>query len=328
MQKETFSESILAPILAAGKELGYPTADPNGSGQTRSFSPVPVSISKGKRIGTYGSFAEKFAGKNLHVVTHAQVSRVLFKDNKAIGVELERFGKKEQIYTNQEVILSAGSIGTPQILMLSGVGDKDELAQHNIPLVLHSPEVGKNLQDHIFPHVPYKAPKAMSHDTLKLVQPTALTDYLMQGTGPLTSIGGVVGTGFIHTAVNNDTRPDIQLIFASLTWAVDFGTNLRKICGLGDEAFDWYKEQPESEFGVMIAPVLSRPKSKGSIKLRSSDPMDHPIIEANYLRDKFDLDTLASSLEFLHNLVETKAFKEAGIELFDPFPPCAHNKFR
>jgi len=326
VQNETFAEPILAPFLAAGREKGYPTADPTGSGMDKSFSWIPASIAKGKRAGTYMAFADKYSNDNLRLVNQAQVIRVIFDNKKAVGIELERFGRKEIITTNKEIILSAGTIGTPQILMLSGVGDAKELSQHGIPLVQDTPLVGKNLQDHIFPHVPFKAPQTISKDARKLYALETVLDYLNNGKGPWTSIGGAAGSAFIHTAVNNDTRPDIQIILASFLWGLDHGLQLKHNIGMQDFAFDWYESHQIN--GIILAPVLSRPKSTGSIMLRSKDHNDHPIINANYLSSNEDLETLISAVEFCHDIVETDAFRKSDIELFAPYPPCARHKYR
>lgn len=121
VQNETFVEKLLQKIfLAAGQEKGYPISDPNGSGETKSFSPVQVSMEDGYRTGTYRSFAEHFAGGKIRVWTNSFVRKILFVSKKAVGIEVERFGVVETIKTNKEIVLSAGSIGTPQILMISG----------------------------------------------------------------------------------------------------------------------------------------------------------------------------------------------------------------
>ena len=326
VQNESFAEPILDTFLAAGREKGYPIADPTGSGQSGSFSWIPASISKGVRTGTYLDFADKYANKNLQVISQAHVIKVIFDGNRAVAVELERFGNKEIIHTNKEIILSAGSIGTPQILMLSGVGDKDELSKYGIQVVHDTPEVGKNLQDHLFVAIPFKAPAHICKDPKKLYSFSSYLDFFQNGKGPLTSIGGAAGTSYIHTAVNNDTRPDIQMILGSYVWGFDYGFKLRHICGLSNHAFEWHEKNPS--IGFSLVPTLLRPKSKGTISLRSSNHKDHPVIQANYLSNKEDIKTFVAALEFAHDMVETEAFKSAGAELFDPYPPCTIHELR
>jgi len=148
----------------------------------------------------------------------------------------------------------------------------------------------------------------------------------MNGKGPLTSIGGATGTSYIHTAVNNDTRTDIQMILTSFVWSLDFGFHLKHCLGFKDSAFDWYEKN--SYIGFMLAPTLLRPKSKGSILLRSRNHHDHPIINPNYLSSNEDVETLISGLEFAHDMVDTQAFRSAEAELFTPYPPCAVYQFR
>ena len=133
----------------------------------------------------------------------------------------------DQYYAKQEVILSAGTIGTPQILMLSGIGDSDHLKEVGIKTILHSPEVGRNLQDHLIVPMSFDTRDDLSTDILASTHMSSWTSY-MAGEGPLTS-PSLDGVAQISSEVNQDSRgrPDVQLHLLGLSMAIDFGLVLR-----------------------------------------------------------------------------------------------------
>ena len=124
-----FKEPIMDVFLRAGEELGYKVGDINGAVEDQGFTKSHTTTYEGSRSGTYRAFAEPFAGGNLTVLTHGHVTRVLLEDGRAVGVEVERFGSRLRLEASQEVVLSAGAIGTPHILMLSGIGDFEHLKE-------------------------------------------------------------------------------------------------------------------------------------------------------------------------------------------------------
>ena len=133
----------------------------------------------------------------------------------------------DQYYAKQEVILSAGTIGTPQILMLSGIGDSDHLQEVGIKTILHSPEVGRNLQDHLIVAMSFDTRDDLSTDILASTHMSSWTSY-MAGEGPLTS-PSLDGVAQISSEVNQDSRgrPDVQLHLLGLSMAIDYGLVLR-----------------------------------------------------------------------------------------------------
>ena len=193
------------------------------------------------------------------------------------------------------------------------------------PLV-HLPEVGQNLQDHLMAFALADFPPGMAYDPYTAFQPSSWL-ALLQGEGPLDS-SGCGGMAHVRTTRQQETdpRPDVQLHMLALTLAVDWGMVLKPNFGFQpeDPVFDpWLSEHYGLNTGS-ITPVLSRPKSRGSIRLRSSDPFVHPIIQPNYLTDQRDVDTLVAGLKLSHQLLETKAFKDAGTKLWSPYPSCSH----
>ena len=129
VSRERFTDPIVKIFLEAGEELGYPVGDTNGEFEDSGFTVAHTTTHQGFRAGTFEAFAEQFVGGNLTVMTHAHVTRVLVEEGRAVGVEVERFGDRLRLEASREVVLSAGTIGTPQILMLSGIGDRQHLKE-------------------------------------------------------------------------------------------------------------------------------------------------------------------------------------------------------
>ena len=129
VSRERFTDPIVKIFLEAGEELGHPVGDINGVFQDSGFTVAQTNTHQGFRVGAFEAFAEQFVGGNLTVMTHAHVTRVLIEEGRAVGVEVDRFGDRLLLKASREVVLSAGTIGTPQILMLSGIGDGQHLKE-------------------------------------------------------------------------------------------------------------------------------------------------------------------------------------------------------
>ena len=151
VESPSYQTMISHAFIEAGKYLGYPNADINGPIQA-GFTIPQGTTREGVRCSTSKAFLNSVNHRsNLHVVTFAYVTKVLFNEKKrAVGVQFDRFGLTHVVYTRKEIILSAGSINSPQILMLSGIGPADHLKNLGIPVIADLP-VGQNLQDHIYP---------------------------------------------------------------------------------------------------------------------------------------------------------------------------------
>lgn len=165
-------------MLEAAEELGYKVGDINGDLEDEGFTRSQVTLRDGARTGTFIAFAEKYVGGKLSVLTHAHVNKVIIEGSTAVGVEVSRFGRVETYLARQEVVLSAGSIGSPQILMLSGVGDREDLLQAGVTPVHHLPAVGQNLQDHLITSVIFDTEQPLSMDLLGASSPSAVLEYL------------------------------------------------------------------------------------------------------------------------------------------------------
>lgn len=243
----------------------------------------------------------------------------------AFGVEFVRDGKIYRIRATKEVILSAGAVNSPQILMLSGVGPKADLEKHKIPVVQNLP-VGHNLQDHVgLGGLTFVIDKPVSILLSRVYAVHPVLQYAVFGGGPLTIMGGVEGLAFVNTKYVNasDDYPDIEFHFISGSTHSDGGAQLKKAHGLTENFYKKSFEPITGKDSYSLLPVLLRPKSRGFIKLRSRNPFDPPLIYPNYFKDDFDMRTLIEGVKIGVSLSKTPAFKHYKSK-FLPFPDCNH----
>ena len=244
--------SITAAWLEAAKQAGH-----EGFVETR------VCQRRGARWSTADAYLRPALKRsNLHLRTGATATRVLFEDGRAVGVEYETEGRRQTVRARREVILCGGAINSPQLLMLSGIGPREHLAEHGIDVIHDAPGVGSNLLDHLVALLGFDANCVTLTGAEKPVQ---LLNYLTRRRGMLTSNVGEA-YGFVRS--NPDlAEPDIELIFAPAPFYDE---------GLGE---------PYPRDAVAMGPILVKPKSTGTIRLASSDPFAKPIIDPRYLSD-------------------------------------------
>jgi choline dehydrogenase-like flavoprotein len=244
---------------------------------------------------------------NLRVETKAQATRILFEGKRAVGVEYRQGKETRQVKARREVIVASGAFQTPQLLMLSGVGDSAALAKHGIASVHHLPGVGQNLQDHpdfVFgftSDAPYFA--GLSFGGIGRIF-KGIAQYRRERRGPMTSNIAECG-GFLKTRPDLDV-PDIQLHFC-MAMVNDHG------------------RKPRWGTGFSCHVCLLRPKSRGSVWLQSADPMQAPAINPNFLGEQADVDTMVAGFKTTKRLLDAPALKAlqtsdvftAGIETDD-----------
>ena len=198
---------ISLAFVEAAQELGLADNDDFNGGELEGVGLFQVTQREGLRCSTAQGFLREAEGRpNLQVQTDVSVRRIIVKAGRAIGVELEQYGEHWQILAEREVLLCAGAVNTPQLLMLSGIGDADLLREHDVPVIAHLPGVGRNLQDH--PAVPLIWTTDERVSLLNADTPEALYDFLSNRRGPLTSNIGEAG-GFVRVPPGLPA-PDIQ----------------------------------------------------------------------------------------------------------------------
>jgi choline dehydrogenase len=276
-----------AAWLAAVRECGFPAAQPN-SPRPEGFCETVVTQCRGARCSTADAYLKPaMRRKNLSMLTGATVTRILIDGTRAVGVEFQRGGEQRVAYARREVVLCGGAINSPQLLMLSGIGDRDHLADHGIDTVYHSPEVGQNLLDHLVAPLGFD----VDGDSLFAAQkPKELINYLLRRRGMLTSNVGEA-YGFVRSRPELDL-PDLELIFGPAPFY--------------DEAL----VEPEGH-GVVFGPILVAPESRGQITLGSADPHAKPVIDPRYLSDPGGVDRAAmmEGLRICARIAEAPALK-------------------
>ena len=279
-------------FIDAGVEAGYPyNADFNGAEQ-EGFGPYQVNKIGGKRCSAARGYLTPIMDReNLTVATGARLMRVHMDGKRAVGVSYQQGGKNIEANAGKEVIVCGGAVQSPQILMLSGIGDEHELEQFGIACRHHLPGVGKNLQDHLDVVVQYHARDPET--TLdKFVKPHrmlgAFLSYLVSGSGPATENPLEAGA-FIKTRADLEV-PDIQLHFIPV-FMIDHGRQR----GPGP--------------GMCIHVCQLRPESRGEVTLASNDPLADPVIKANYLSEEADLDVLVEGVKIARRIFNTDTLK-------------------
>jgi choline dehydrogenase len=284
--------------VAAGEQAGFQrNADFNGAKQ-EGFGLYQVTQSAGKRHSAAAAFLHPvISRKNLTVRTGVHVFGIYFEGRRAAIVSFQQESGSVQERAEREIILCAGAIGSPQLLMLSGVGPAEHLRQLDMPLVCDLPGVGKNLQDHPACGVVYECTKPVSLASAEGV--SHAVRYLMSKKGMLTSNVAEAGA-FIRTSPQCPV-PDLQFHFG-VGYFVEHG--FQRIKG---HAFT-------------LGPTLLHPFSRGEIRLRSSNPLDPPAISANYYSDSRDLDVMLQGVKLARTLAATKAFDQYRGKELHPGP--------
>ena len=297
-KSESTHDKLLDVFIEAGEQAGFPlTNDFNGKNQ-EGFSRYEHTMADTKRGPRRWSSARAYLHpalkrKNLATETNVQVNKILFEGKKAVGVEYSKKGKTFSVKANAEIILSAGAINSPQILMNSGIGDSSELNKHGINVLHELKGVGKNLQDHYAVVNSFNCTQPITlHRSASFIK-TQMSglQYLLFGTGdaafPPTSAGA-----FFKSSSEKDI-PDTQIHYASL-----HSTDLHGRDGM------------DLNHGFSGVICILRPQSRGHLELKSSNPDDAPLMFPNYLSEEQDLiDTRNATRETIRVFMQA-AFDE------------------
>jgi choline dehydrogenase len=283
---------LMEAIIRAANELGIPrTADFNGVNQ-EGVGYYALFTKNGWRSSSATAYLRPAERRpTLQVETDAHVLRVLFDGIKAIGVRYRKAGNEFEAKAAREVILSAGTIQSPQLLQLSGIGPASLLRSFNIPVVSDLPGVGENLQDHLQSRLMYKCTKPITtNDDLRLWwrKLRIAAKWLFTRKGPL-AIG--INQGGLFTRVLPESKtPDVQFHFATLS---------AELAGA--------KPHPWPGFTMSVCQL--RPESRGSVRIRSADPFQAPSMQANYLSTALDRRCAVAGIKLARALASTNSLK-------------------
>ncbi|MDB5582435.1 MAG: choline dehydrogenase [Bradyrhizobium sp.] len=289
-------------FLAAMRELGVPeNQDYNGEDQFGA-SLTHVNQRRGWRWSAARAYLDPVRKRpNLHVETGVVVRRIIIAGGRATGVELERDGEYRIENCSGEVVISASTFNSPKLLMLSGIGDPEQLASHGIAVLHGNANVGRNLQEH--PAVAVKAFVSMRTSNMDFNLLGKIRHgirYALTGSGPASYIFPAIA--FTKLQPGSD-YPDLQF---------HFGAFASEVTAQGPKMLD----RP----AIMIQPNVNRARSRGHVRLASADPAAPPLIQPNMLADRYDLETLTAGARFARRLLRTDAFKPFFQAEYKPGP--------
>eukprot|EP00105_Crassostrea_gigas_P017147 XP_011434809.1 PREDICTED: uncharacterized protein LOC105333502 isoform X2 [Crassostrea gigas] len=318
------STSLVDGVYRRGmEELGYQAVDCNGESQT-GFCFCQETVKSGERWSTAKAFLRPAMNRpNLHVSTNSYVTKILIENKKAVGISFIRDNVKHVVKAKKEVIISGGAVNSPQLLMLSGIGPKEHLSSMKIPLVADLP-VGNNLEDHLMIMMVFmdNSSAAFNPSTWSFLQ------YQLFRSGPFSKVH-LEGDAFLQ----DDARapPYLQFTFYSIQVPPFMLDPMAEMVNLDPKiakgTYDFYKRISEEVGGsFFVENILLHPKSRGTIRLQSTDPFDQPLIDPNYLDHPDDIKDLLKGINATLRLANTTAFRAVGASPSDPyeeyFPPC------
>ncbi|XP_046676059.1 glucose dehydrogenase [FAD, quinone]-like [Homalodisca vitripennis] len=316
-------EGLINAFVEGMKELGYNTnMDVNGESQT-GFAKVQGTIIDGKRCSTAKAFLSPIKNRsNLKISKHSLVTKIMVdqKSMTAHGVEfMDNLGKEIRIRARKEVIISAGAINSPQLLMLSGIGPRKHLEELGIEVIQDLP-VGEKLEDHMI-----MVGLVFSFNYTREVK--SITDYmydfLKTNSSKLSGVGMLGYSTFINTLDNKNYLPDMQIHHGN--YDVNDVESLDLFFdrfGLREEIRKQYHEINANRHIALLLPTLLRPASTGKILLSSTDPTDKPRIITGFLTKDDDFETFLRTTEFISKFSRTKAMRKLDTQFHEIAPPA------
>jgi choline dehydrogenase len=280
-------------FVKAGIQVGLPPNDDFNGTMQEGVGLAQVTQRRGIRDSTADAYLRPALNRpNLSVVTGALVQRIIFEDKRAVGVAYKQQEREVQVRASREVLVCAGAVNSPQLLLLSGIGAGDQLQTFDIPVVAHLPGVGENLQDHLLVPVGYACTRPVS-----LAGAASLSNLLkfrLFRKGLLTSNIGEAGA--FYKTRQDLPAPDLEIAFTPAAF-----------------------RNPKVH-GFTVGSILLAPKSRGYIALRSPDPEQYPAIQPNYLDHTEDIDVLIEGVKLARRLAHAQAFDRYRGEEVSPGP--------
>ncbi len=279
-------------LIKAAGECGIPYNDDPNSRNVEGIGYTQRAIRNGRRVSTARGYLKPVRGRaNLRVVTNAQARRILFEGRRAVGIEYFAGDQLQTATASKEVILSAGAIGSPQLLELSGVGQAQRLRGLGIDVVHDLPGVGENLHDHYLARGAWELTKPISMNErssgLPLVKEVIKYAFTREG---------LLANAIAHMIIFARTSPEVDRPNIEITLTPFTAT----------KATDFKKLDKTP--GVFMSCVPLRPRSRGHVHIRSGDVRDHPLIAPNYLHDEADQQATIAGLKLIRRLLKSPAF--------------------
>lgn len=322
-------------FVAAAAGAGHNLVDYNGDSQL-GVSYMQVNLDNGRRQSAASAFIHPIYNKrkNLHVITSALVSKVIIdEDTKtAVGVQFNHKGQSFSMYAKKEVILSAGALKSPQLLMLSGIGPSDELEAVGIKQIKDLP-VGKRMYDHnVFIGLIYTTNTTNLALHLKRIGALEALEFI-EGKGPLTTAVNVEAVLYgkrPHNSPLHSEQPDYELLFFPGSFASDVHTGISQAFAIRPDFYNEFFKPLEStrldHFSLMVHQM--RPQTYGHIRLRDADINTHPLFYYDFFSNPDDIEAQLAGVKEGMRIVESGLMKTLGVEMYKkPVPGCEHLEF-
>ncbi|XP_054155624.1 L-sorbose 1-dehydrogenase-like [Oppia nitens] len=311
----------------AANELHIPSTDINGAQQFGTAVCQAFIDGKGRRSSASNAYIDPNPyPHNLHILARALVTKILFEDKRAVGIQFLRHGTEHKIFAKKEIIVSAGTINTPQLLMLSGIGPEKHLHDLGIPVLSDLP-VGDNYQNHWGVSIDFAIKEKYYHllSTGGQMNVPQLYQFLARKTGPLAQ--------HYRTVVYYNTHNNKDKDWPNTNWETGlylYPANLSDVRAFPHEdrhAWDIFRAPLLGRYYFFVHPILQRPRSVGSIRLASKSPLYYPLIDGNVLADPKDYADLHESIKAALYFYERSSIAEY-LEPIEPIPGCQFCKDR
>jgi choline dehydrogenase-like flavoprotein len=302
------SDALGWAVLEAARAAGHPIFDDLNGAEPNGFGLAQSAIDRGRRASASNAYLRPIRGRrNLAVRTRCLATKIVFEGKSAVGLQYFHRDTLREVRAGREVIVASGAFNSPQLLMLSGIGDADALTKLGIASVQHLPGVGANLQDHLSIPLTHRriGEESPLHRMLRLdrLLPALVSAYVA-GKGPATVLPS--GINSILRSRPDLDAPDIQIIF-----------------GAGAlEARPWLPGFNDWQDTFYLRPVVSHPESRGRLWLASADPRDKPRIDPCYLSTPNDVRALRDGLRIVRDVVRQKPLDAFRGEELSPGPGC------
>ena len=277
--------------IKAFQQAGLPYNPDYNAGQQRGVGPCQLTIGDARRCSSAVAFLDPAKSRsNLTIVTRALVTNIVFEGDRAVGVDYIRSGKTVRALAG-EVVLSAGALNSPRILMLSGIGPEAELTRHGIKVMVASPDVGRNLQDHPQVLVGARCRTNMGYakDAKGLGMIAAGVRYYLTRQGP-GATNGIESVSYYNPDDPNG-EPTVQSFHSAV---------------IADEE----RGSPKSYAGLTINSVVLQPRSRGQVTLKDADPRSAPVFDPNYLIDPEDMRVMVAGVRYCREVLKAPALRD------------------
>ncbi|XP_051170539.1 glucose dehydrogenase [FAD, quinone]-like isoform X2 [Leptopilina boulardi] len=308
VERFSWQPPITNDILKAAEEIGYKVIEDLNGDEISGFTIAQTNSKNGVRVSSSAAFLRPVRNRrNLHIMLNATAARLIIEDNKAVGIQYYKDGEYRAARVTKEIIVSAGAVNSPQLLLLSGVGPAEQFKSVNVELVKDLPGVGENLHN----HVSYTISWNINQRDEYYLNWAAVTEYVSNQKGIMGSTGMAQITGIIPSRYTTNDHPDIQFFFGGY----------QASCAASGEVGALMSNDFRR---ISASPTHLQPRSRGRLRLASNNPFVHPIITANYLQDPQDRAIMVEGILKVISLSQTNALRKYNLQLANrPIPACS-----